>query len=128
MYVRIDQAGKNSGVAEIMDVRAGRYFRVRNDCLNLLALHQNGCGADSIGNDDPSGRRRPGDHGSVAILRGSGHLEPSVSCPLHFFNSPRSGNQAEKSLARCETPLILACFEAAVPQNAVRRSLRKSGP
>jgi hypothetical protein len=81
--------------------------------VNPFALHKNGCGADSIGNNDPFGDEGLQAHGSVAIPRESWHLEPSVSCRLRFFNSPRSGNQSEKSLARCETTLILACFEEA---------------
>ena len=39
---------------------------------------------------------------SVAVPRGSGHQEPSLSRPLHFFNLPSSGIQAEKSFARSE--------------------------
>ena len=46
--VRIDQARKNGGVAEIVNRRAGRYFSGRNNRLDPFPLHQNGGGTNSV--------------------------------------------------------------------------------
>ena len=57
----------------------------------------------------------------------SGHEEPSLSRPLHFFNLARSGFKGEKSFARFRPPLILASLHNSVIPAGAERSERSGG-
>ena len=101
VYVRIDQPGKNRGIAEIVDFRAGRNLRGRNNRLDLFAFAPE-WRPDGFLRGVTTRRETKACKlmVSVAVPRGSGHQEPSLSRPLHFFNLPSSRIQAEKSFAR----------------------------
>jgi hypothetical protein len=112
VYMRIDQTWKNRGIAEIVDFRARSYLRGRNNRLYLFPFYKNACRPHSLGSDHPTGNERLQAHGVSGRPLGSGHQEPSLSRRLHFFNSPSSRIQAEKSFACFRAPLILASFSA----------------
>ena len=63
MYVRIDQPGKNGGIAKIVDLRAGRNLSGWNNRVNPFPVHENGGRPNSLRSDHSTGDESLQAHG-----------------------------------------------------------------